>query len=107
MNCFIQFGRVILRDVLCYYLHDGAGSQDPLLHVGLAEGAADGGKVAHGVLRRHGLASPGLSTHNDGLVSLVSVKQSHKLNSAKTNSPWPQKKTKTKYKTLYLKCQKK
>lgn len=90
--------------MLCYYLHDGAGSQDPLLHVGLAERAADGGKVAHGVLRRHSLASPGLSTHNDGLVSLVSVKQSHKLNSAKTNSPWPKKKTKTKYKTLYLKC---
>lgn len=31
------------------HLHDGVGSQDFLLYIGLAGGAADRGKVPHGV----------------------------------------------------------
>lgn len=39
------------------YLHDGVGSEHSLLDAGLPGGAADGGKVAHGVLGRDGFPS--------------------------------------------------
>lgn len=55
------------------YLHDGAGGKDSLLNTGLTRGAADCGKVTHSVLSRDSFASSRLSTHNDGLVSLISV----------------------------------
>lgn len=56
-----------------YYLHDRVGGQDSLLNTGLTGGAADFGKVTHSILSRDGFASSRLTTHNDGLVSFISV----------------------------------
>lgn len=50
------------------YLHDGVGGQHPLLHAGLFRGAADGGKVAHGVLGRDGFPGARVAAHDDRLV---------------------------------------
>lgn len=55
------------------YFHDGVGSEHPLLDAGLPAGAADGGKVAHGVLGRDGFAGTGVAAHHDGLVPFISV----------------------------------
>ena len=53
-------------------LHDGVGGQDPVLDVGIA-GAANCGKVTHGILGRDRFPSTRLSTHDDGLIPLISV----------------------------------
>lgn len=64
------------------HLHDGVGSEHSLLDAGLPGGAADGGKVAHGVLGRDGFPSTRVAAHDNGLVSFISV-----LNSQKKNNP--------------------
>ena len=55
------------------YLHDGAGGQDLLLHVGVPRRPTHRGEEAHGVLGRHSLPCARLSAHDDGLVTLISV----------------------------------
>lgn len=62
------------------YLHDGVGGEHPLLHAGLFRGAADGGKVAHGVLGRDGFPGTRVAAHDDRLVPFFSV-------SGKTGKP--------------------
>lgn len=103
VNCLYGwvFDYYLPKNVL-RYLHDGAGSQDSFLHISFAKGAADSGKVTHGVLSRDSLASAGLSTHNDGLVPLVSVKPLMKNNDPKKKKKLTASQIKKK---LYLKCE--
>jgi hypothetical protein len=56
------------------YLHDGVGGEHFLLDVGLGVGlgSPDQCKEPHGVLGRHRLAGPRLSTHDDRLVLIKS-----------------------------------
>lgn len=63
------------------HLHDGVGSQDFLLHVGLTGRAADRSKVSHGVFGWYRLSCSGLPAHNDRLVPLIP----DKLNQNKKN----------------------
>ena len=57
------------------HLHDGAGGQHLLLHVGVPRGPPHRGEEAHGVLGRHRLPRAGLAAHDDGLVPLISVEE--------------------------------
>lgn len=62
------------------HLHDGVGSQDFLLHVGLAGRAADCSKVSHGVFGWYCLSCSGLPTNNDRLVPLIPARLNRKQN---------------------------
>lgn len=62
-----------MGELVVPYLHDGVGSEHSLLDAGLPGGAADGGKVAHGVFGRDGFPSTRVSAHHDGLVPFISV----------------------------------
>lgn len=55
------------------HLHDGVGGKDSFLDRGVTRGAADCGKVTHGILSRNSFASPRLTAHYDRLVSLIPV----------------------------------
>lgn len=54
------------------YLHYRAGCQHFLLHAGLHGGAADCGKVTHGVFSGYCLPCSRLPTHYDGLIPVIS-----------------------------------
>lgn len=56
------------------HLHNGAGRQNFVLHVGVAGRAAHRGKEPHGVLCRNRLPCSGFSAHDDRLILLISDK---------------------------------
>lgn len=59
------------------YLHYRARCQHFFFHAGLRGGAADCGKVAHGVFSGYGLSCAGLPAHYDGLIPLISYRKTN------------------------------
>lgn len=79
-SCVQRLPPVAAWGLVVPYLHDGVGGQHPLLHAGLFRGAADGGKVAHGVLGRDGFPGTRVAAHDDRLVPFLSVSNTVRTN---------------------------